>query len=68
MSLEIQASSYAGWSALYPEAGEKARNLLRRNGMSPKMRLMEFYVDTPKYASLTAIATLTPAPNKNSND
>jgi hypothetical protein len=60
LSLEILASSYAGWSALYPEAGEKARNLLRRNGLSPKMRLMEFYVDTPKYDSLTAIATLTP--------
>jgi hypothetical protein len=48
LSLEILASSYAGWSALYPEAGEKARNLLKRNGLSPKMWLMEFYVYTPK--------------------
>jgi hypothetical protein len=64
LSLEILASSYAGWSALYPEAGEKARNLLRRNGLSPKTPLIEFYVDTPKYDSLAAIATLTPPPKQ----
>src|ERR1700680_2875585 len=31
LSLEILASSFAGWSAIYPEPGEKARAILKRN-------------------------------------
>ena len=65
LSLEVLASSYAGWSALHPEEGEKARDLLSRNGLSSKMRLLEFYVHTPEYVS-SAIATLTRPPDKNS--
>jgi hypothetical protein len=60
LALEILASSFAGWSAIFPEAGETARLLLRRNAISPKMPLMEFYVYPPKYVSSIAIATLTP--------
>ena len=62
LSLEILASSFAGWSALFPEAAERAHALLKRNALSPKMPLMGFYVYTPKYVSSTAIATLTPPP------
>jgi hypothetical protein len=62
LSLEVLASSFAGWSAIYPEAGEMARALLKRNALSPKMPLMGFYVYTPKYVSSSAIATLTPSP------
>jgi hypothetical protein len=62
LSLEILASSFAGWSAIYPEAGEKARALLTRNALSPKMPLMELYVYAPRYISSTTIVTLTPPP------
>ena len=31
LSMEILASSFAGWSSLYPEAANKARAFLRRN-------------------------------------
>jgi hypothetical protein len=60
LSLEILASSFAGWSAIFPDASETARMLLKRNALSPKMPLMEFYVYPPKYVSSIAIATLTP--------
>src|ERR1700674_1755855 len=62
LSLEVLASSFAGWSAIYPEAAERARALLKRNALSPMMPLMEFYVYPPKYVSSSAIATLTPPP------
>jgi hypothetical protein len=62
LSLEVLASSFAGWSAIYPEAGERARDLAKRNALSPKMPLMGFYVYAPKYVSSTAIAMLTPPP------
>jgi hypothetical protein len=60
LSLEILASSFAGWSAIYPEAGETARAVLKRNGCGPHMPLMEFYLYPPKYISSVAIATLAP--------
>jgi hypothetical protein len=60
LSLEILASSFAGWSAIYPEAGSKAHAILRRNSRSPQMPLMEFYLYPPKYLSTAAIATLIP--------
>src|ERR1700744_3548442 len=37
LSLEILASSFAGWSAIYPEAGETARNILKRQARGPHM-------------------------------
>jgi len=60
LSLEILASSFAGWSAIYPEAGSKAHAILRRNSRSPQMPLMEFYLYPPKYLSSAAIAALIP--------
>jgi hypothetical protein len=60
LSLEILASSFAGWSAIYPEAGSSAQVILRRNMRSPQMPLMEFYLYPPKYLSSAAVATLIP--------
>jgi len=60
LSLEILASSFAGWSAIYPEAGSQAQAILKRNARSLQMPLMEFYLYPPKYISSVAIATLTP--------
>jgi hypothetical protein len=60
LSLEILASSFAGWSAIYPEPGEKARAILKRNARTSHMPLMEFYLYPPKYISTAAIATLAP--------
>jgi hypothetical protein len=60
LSLEILASSFAGWSAIYPEAGSMAHAILKRNGRSVHMPLMEFYLYPPKYVSSAAIATLAP--------
>jgi hypothetical protein len=60
LSLEILASSFAGWGAIYPEAAELARELLKRNGNGHHMPLMEFYLYPPKYISSAAIATLAP--------
>jgi hypothetical protein len=60
LSLEILASSFAGWSAIYPEAGSKAQMILKRNMRSPQMPLMEFYLYPPKYLSSAAVATLIP--------
>jgi hypothetical protein len=64
LSLEILASSFAGWSAIYPEAGSMARAVLKRNARSPHMPLMEFYLYPPKYISSAAIATLSPPANR----
>jgi hypothetical protein len=64
LSLEILASSFAGWSAIYPEAGSVARAILQRKALSPHMPLMEFYLYPPKYISSAAIATLIPPPNR----
>lgn len=60
LSLEILASSFAGWSAIYPEAGLKAHAILKRNARSPHMPLMEFYLYPPKYISSAALAKLAP--------
>jgi hypothetical protein len=64
LSLEILASSFAGWSAIYPEAGSTAQAILKRHARSPQMPLMEFYLYPPKYISSAAIATLAPPPNR----
>jgi hypothetical protein len=60
LSLEILASSFAGWSAIHPQAASRAHAILKHNARSPHMPLMEFYVYPPKYISSVAIATLTP--------
>jgi hypothetical protein len=58
LSLEILASSFSGWSTIYPDAGSIARAILLRNARSPHMPLMEFYLYPPKYISSAAIAAL----------
>jgi hypothetical protein len=68
LSLEILASSFAGWSAIYPEAGALAHAILKRNARSPHMPLMEFYLYPPKYISSAAIATLAPPPGRQPAD
>jgi hypothetical protein len=68
LSLEILASSFAGWTAIYPEAGLTAQAILKRNGRSPHMPLMEFYLYPPKYISSAAIATLVPPPGRQPNE
>ncbi|WP_024516924.1 hypothetical protein [Bradyrhizobium sp. Tv2a-2] len=61
LSLEILSSSFAGWGAIYPEAAELARDILKRNSSnSQQLPLMEFYLYPPKYISSAAIATLAP--------
>jgi hypothetical protein len=68
LSLEILASSFAGWSAIYPEAGWMARAILQRNARSAHMPLMEFYLYPPKYISSAAIAALAPPPIREPGD
>jgi hypothetical protein len=68
LSLEILASSFAGWSAIYPEAGLTAHAVLKRNGRGPHMPLMEFYLYPPKYISSAAIAKLAPPPNRGAGE
>src|SRR6202022_2454376 len=60
LALEILASSFAGWTAIYPEAGSLACAALHRNARSPHMPLMDFYLYPPKYLSSAAIAALVP--------
>ena len=67
MSLEILASCFAGWSAIYPQAASRAHTILRRNARSPHMPLMEFYLYPPKYLSSAAIATLKPPASRQSD-
>ena len=62
LSLEILASSFAGWSSIYPQAGSIARAILRQNARGPYMPVMEFYLYPPKHISSAAIATLAPPP------
>jgi hypothetical protein len=68
LSLEILASSFAGWSAIYPQAGSRAQAILRRHSRSPQMPLMEFYLYPPKYLSSAAVATLIPPPGRHPSD
>jgi hypothetical protein len=60
LSLEILASSFAGWSAIYPDAGLTAHAILKRNARGPHTPLMDFYLYPPKYISSAAIAALVP--------
>jgi hypothetical protein len=60
LALEILASSFAGWTAIYPEAGSLACAALHRNARSPHMPLMDFYLYPPKYLNSAAIAALVP--------
>ena len=67
LALEILASSFAGWGALYPDAADGARTVLKSTARGAHMPLMEFYLYPPKQISAAAIATLAP-PASRSHD
>lgn len=67
-SLEILASNFSGWSTIYPEAGSIARGILQKHSKSTHMPLIEFYLYPPKYASLAAVASLSPPPLRHSGN
>jgi len=68
VSLEILASSFAGWSAIYPVEAEIARDILRRNAHGPHMPLMDFYLYPPKEISAAAVAALAPPHSRSTNE
>src|SRR5580698_8451027 len=48
LALEILVTSFAGWSAIYPEAAARAGMILKHGTHSRQMPLMEFYLYPPK--------------------
>jgi hypothetical protein len=68
LSLEILASSFAGWSAIYPQAASRAQAILKRTARSPNTPLMDFYLYPPKYISSAAIATLAPPASRQASE
>jgi hypothetical protein len=60
LSLEILTSNFAGWSALYPGAGARALDVLKRQAGGSLTPLMDFYLYPPKYISSAALSKLTP--------
>ena len=68
LSLEILASSFAGWSAIYPEAASLAQAILKRHARGAHMPLMEFYLYPPKYISSAVIAALAPPPHRHPSE
>jgi hypothetical protein len=62
LALEILVTSFAGWSAIYPEAAARAQMILKHGTQSRQMPLLEFYLYPPKHISLAAVATLAPPP------
>src|SRR5271154_3049999 len=49
LSLEIMASNFAGWSAIYPQATSTAKSILARHAHLSRTPLMESYLYSPKY-------------------
>ncbi len=68
LSLEILASSFAGWSAIYPRAASRAHAILKRTARNSHMPLMEFYLYPPKHISSAAIAALVPPASRQAGD
>jgi hypothetical protein len=68
LSLEILASAFAGWSAIYPQAASRAQAILKRTARGPTTPLMEFYLYPPKYISSAAIATLAPPASRHASE
>lgn len=58
LSLEILASNFAHWSAIYPQAASAAKSILKRHACLPSTPLMESYLYPPKYPGSATIATL----------
>ncbi len=69
LSLEILASSFAGWSSAYPQAASLARSILTRHAPLSRTALMESYLYPPKYITSAAIAALAlpPSPLEGAN-
>lgn len=59
-AMEILASGFAGWAAIYPEAAALAQRALTHIGYGSRMPLLELYLYPPKYINATALATLAP--------
>jgi hypothetical protein len=68
LSLEILASSFAGWSAIYPQAASRAQAILKRIARSPHMPLMESYLYPPKHISSAVIAALAPPASRQASE
>jgi hypothetical protein len=47
LALEILASSFVGWSSLFPEAAKEARDFFKRNTVGRHTPLMDCYVYPP---------------------
>ena len=67
LSLEILASDFARWSAIFPEAKLMAQTVLRGIARGSRTPLMECYLYPPKYISSAALAALALPPNRQSN-
>jgi hypothetical protein len=63
LSLEILASRFAGWNAIYPDAARQAEAILKRHAGDTHMPLIDFYLHPPKYPSFASIAALVPPGN-----
>ncbi len=68
LSLEILASSFAGWSAFHPQAAARAHTILKRVAQRPHMPLMEFYLYPPKHISAAAVAALAPPASREASE
>ncbi len=64
LSLEILASDFARWSAIFPEAKLMAQAVLRGIARGSRTPLMECYLYPPKYISSAALAALALPPNR----
>jgi hypothetical protein len=64
LSLEILASDFARWSAIFPEAKLSAQAVLRGISRGSRTPLMECYLYPPKYISSAALAALSLPPNR----
>jgi hypothetical protein len=60
LSLEILASHFVGWNAIYPEAAEKAQAVLKRHARLAHMPLIEFYLYPSRYPSQAALSAIIP--------
>jgi hypothetical protein len=67
LSLEILASDFARWSAIFPEAKLMAQAVLQGIARGSRTPLMECYLYPPKYISSAALAALALPPNRQSN-
>jgi hypothetical protein len=60
LALEILGSSFVGWSSLFPEAAQQARDFLKLSAVKRHTPLIDCYVYPAKHINRNAIATLTP--------